>query len=83
MENTSDSKLKVTNRVPILLSSHISVIVNSVCVNTKNRKKNRKTHDMILLAKQIATPRFVINIYFSRGKCAPTHFTFQVKGFHN
>ena len=39
MENTSDSKLKVTNHVPTLLSSHISVTVNSVWVNRKKTKK--------------------------------------------
>ena len=42
MENTSDSNLKVTNHVPTLLSSHMSVTVNSGCVNTKNRKKQGK-----------------------------------------
>ena len=38
---TSSAELKVTNHVPAL-SSHNSVTVNSVGVNTKNREKNRK-----------------------------------------
>ena len=62
------AKLKVINHVPAL-SSHNSVTVNSVGVNTKNKKKTGKKtgknatrfcwclHD---LAKQISTPRYVI-----------------------
>ena len=80
MENKYDSKLKVTNHVPTLISSHISVTVNSVCVNTKKDErtgKNRKKHDTILLTKQISTPRYVLNIYFSRKILTPTHFIFK------
>ena len=42
MENASYSKLKVTNHVPILSSSHISVTVNSVSVNKENRREKTR-----------------------------------------
>ena len=42
MENTSDSKLKVTNHVPPLLSWHISVTIKSVCKYEKQQEKTRQ-----------------------------------------
>ena len=48
MENTSDSNMKVTNHVPKLSSSHISVTVNSVCVNTKTGKNATRLQNKFL-----------------------------------